>query len=117
MLEKLYSRIKIPKWTESDNMSFNIYKFKQFAEKWGLEVITSNFNYPKSKGLSKKGMQIAKITLAKSQYTNLNLQLYLYYENSPITGVGYILIELQSNRKLKIKLKRVYEIKIKNSDS
>lgn len=57
----------------SENVPFNSYKFKQFTEEWGYEVITLSPNYPKSNSLAEKDVHIAKTIFKKSIYTNLDL--------------------------------------------
>ena len=56
----------IPERLIADNMPFNSEKFKDFASKWGSEVVTSSPHYPKSNGLVERNVQTVKQLLRKT---------------------------------------------------
>lgn len=77
MIKNLFSIFRIQKWTVFDNVPFNIYRFKQYAMEWGIEVSKSSPNFYKPIDLTENGVHISKIMLKKQKKTNSDLQLYL----------------------------------------
>ncbi|XP_011688911.1 PREDICTED: uncharacterized protein LOC105450661 [Wasmannia auropunctata] len=86
---------------DPNNMPFGSYKFKQFAEDFGMQIITSSPHYPKSNGQAESGVKIAKSFLKKQ--VDLDVAL-LNYRNTEITNIGYSPSQLLMNRKLRTKL-------------
>jgi len=104
-LKAIFSKFGVPEQTVSDNNPFNSAKFRDFANSWSFEVITSSPNYPKGNGLAEKGVDIAKSMLKKSSFTKTDIELYLlYYRNTPIAGVGYSPAQMLQSRELRTKL-------------
>ena len=49
----------------SDKQPFNLFEFKEFANKWNFEVITTSPRYPRSNEQAGRAVQIAKKLLKK----------------------------------------------------
>lgn len=89
-LKMVFNLFGIPKQTVSDNNPFSSAKFKKFADDWHFEIITSSPNYPKGNGLAEKGMNVAKTMLKKSNYTMIDIELYLLnYRYIPIPDLTF----------------------------
>ena len=65
-MKDMFARHGIPERLIADNMPFNSVKFKDFANKWEFEVVTSSPHYPKSNGLIEKNIQTVKQLLRKA---------------------------------------------------
>jgi len=101
----IFSKFGVPEQTVSDNNPFNSVKFRDFANSWSFEVITSSPNFPKRNGLAEKGVDIAKSLLKKSSFTKTDIELYLLYNrNTPIVGVGYSPAQMFQSRELRTQL-------------
>lgn len=59
-MKDMFARHGIPGRLIADNMPFNSVKFKDFASKWEIEVVTSSPHYPKSNGLVERNVQTVK---------------------------------------------------------
>lgn len=59
-MKDVFARHGIPERLITDNMPFNSVKFRAFASKWEIEVVTSSLHYPKSNGLVERNVQIVK---------------------------------------------------------
>lgn len=91
----------IPEYLIADNMLFGSYAFRKFAEKMGIQVLTSSPHYSKSNGQAESGVKIAKYFLRKN--VDLDMAL-LNYRNTELSGIGYSPPQLLMNRKLRAKL-------------
>ena len=65
-MKYMFARHGIPERLIADNMPFNSVKFKDFANKWEFEVVTSSPHYPKSNGLVERNIQTVKQLLRKA---------------------------------------------------
>lgn len=102
VLKELFSRLGVPKKVIADNMPFGSLKFSQFSIEWNFQIITSSPHYAQSNGLAERGVGIAKDMLRKSDYTGLDINLFLLtYRNTPIAGVQYSPAQLLMSRELR----------------
>jgi hypothetical protein len=53
-MKSTFAHHGIPSKLVVDNMPFNSFKWKQFAQDWGFEIVTSRPGYPQSNGVAKK---------------------------------------------------------------
>ena len=103
-LKILFSNFGIPEVIRSDNNPFSSAEMNEFAKAWGFKIITSSPHYPKSNGLSEKGIGIAKKLIKKSIQSGTDLQLALLeYRATPLTGLDYAPCQLMMNRLLRTK--------------
>lgn len=61
-LVEVFSRNGIPEIITADNMPFNSFECKKFAESLDFKFETSSPDYPKSNGLAERAVQYAKIS-------------------------------------------------------
>ena len=86
-MKDMFARHGIPERLIADNMPFNSVKFKDFAGKWEIEVVTSTPHYPKSNGLVERNVQIVKQSLRKADESKQDAFLALVeLRNSPSSG-------------------------------
>ena len=104
-MKEMFARDGIPERLIADNMPCGSLKFKNFASKWEIEVVTSSPRYPKSNGLVERNVQTIKQLLKKAnkskQYAFLAL---LEVRNSPISDMEESPAELLMSRKLRTRL-------------
>ncbi|XP_017892179.1 uncharacterized protein K02A2.6-like [Ceratina calcarata] len=115
--KKCFATHGIPEIIVSDNMPLASYKFKNFAELWGIKLITSSPHYPKSNGQAESGVKIVKAYLRKE--VDLDTAL-LNYRTTNIPGVGLspaqILMGRQLRSKIPIKQNSLIKKRISNKD-
>lgn len=104
-VKAMFSRHGIPMTVISDNgPQFTSKCFKDFAEKYGFNHITSSPLYPQSNGLAEKGVQIVKRLLKKAADNTEDPYLaILNYRASPLEN-GLSPAEMLMNRKLRTRL-------------
>ncbi len=88
-MKAVFARHGIPKKVISDNgPCYSSHEFKQFADSWGFQHVTSSPHYPQSNGLAEKTVQTAKriFTKAKEDKRDPYLSL-LEYRNTPVDGL------------------------------
>lgn len=103
-LKTVFATHGIPKMIVCDNMPFSSYKFKQFSESMGIELIHSSPRYPQSNGLSEKAVGIFKGMLKKCKdNTDINIAL-LNYRSTPVAGLDYSPSQLLMSRSLRTNL-------------
>lgn len=104
-LKVIFSTFGIPTTFVSDNMPFNSKEFKNFAEEWDFNIITSSPRYPKSNGLAERTVGICKEMLRKSQEAGTDIyKSILEYRTTPLAGVEVSPSELLNNRLLRTTL-------------
>jgi len=100
-----FARHGIPKEIVSDNMPFNSYVFKQFAEEWGIKLSFSSPGYAQSNGQAERFVQTIKRMLMKAHEDGRDPYLALLeFRNTPITGMKQSPAELLMSRQLRAKL-------------
>ena len=104
-MKDMFPRHGIPERLIADNMPFNSVKFKDFASKWEIEVVTSSPHYPRSNGLVERNVQTVKQLLRKADESKQDAFLALLeFRNSPISGMDESPAELLMSRKLRTRL-------------
>ena len=104
-MKDMFARHGIPERLIADNMPFNSVKFKDFANKWEFQVVTSSPHYPKSNGLVERNIQTVKQLLRKADESKQDAFLALLeFRNSPISGMDESPAELLMSRKLRTRL-------------
>lgn len=104
-LKIVFSTHGIPTTFVSDNMPFNSYEFRSFANSWEFNLVTSSPRYPRSNGLAEKAVGICKAMLKKCGETNTDIHLaLLYYRNTPLAGLNVSPTELLNRRLLRTTL-------------
>lgn len=98
----IFARHGIPETVIADNMLFNSYEFRDFANLWNFHLTTSSPRYPKSNGEAEKYVGLVKIMLRKCKEdgTDPNLAL-LRYRSMPIKGMSYSPAQMLFNRRLR----------------
>lgn len=101
----IFARHGIPVTVVSDNgPQFSSQDYRDFAETYGFEHVTSSPLYPQSNGLAEKGVQIVKRLLKKAAETGEDPYLALLnYRASPLE-CGRSPGEILMNRKLRTRL-------------
>lgn len=102
-LKQIFVRFGIPGVIVSDHVPFNSTEFKEFASSWGIDVVHSSPNYPKSNGQVERAVGIFKSICRKVGLDNIELGL-LNYNSAPIVELGASPAELLQSRKLRTKL-------------
>ena len=67
----------IPYKIISDNHPFNSYEFKEFAKRYGFEVVSSSPEYPRGHGLIERHMQTVKKCMYKCDHSGQDIELAL----------------------------------------
>lgn len=93
-----FARHGIPELVRSDNgPQFSCREFKNFANEYGFEHITSSPKYPQSNGFIENAVKIAKMRISSSEDPYKAL---LAYRSTPLKN-GYSPAELCMGRKLR----------------
>ena len=100
-LKPTFARHGIPEEFVADNMPYNSYEFRCFAESWGFKLITSSPRYPQSNGLSERAVQTVKNILKKAEDPYIAL---MEYRNTPVTGMSYSPSQLLMSRVTRTKI-------------
>ena len=106
VLKENFSRWGIPKILKSDNgPAFASEQFKEFAENYGFEHVTSSPRYSQSMGFIEKYVQICKNVLKKAKKSNSDPYLaILEYRNTPIEGINLSPSQLLMGRRTRTQL-------------
>ena len=106
VLKENFSRWGIPKILKSDNgPAFASEQFKEFAENYGFEHVTSSPRYSQSMGFIEKYVQICKNILKKAKKSNSDPYLaILEYRNTPIEGINLSPSQLLMGRRTRTQL-------------
>ena len=101
----IFARHGLPVTVVSDNgPQFSSQDYRDFAETYGFEHVTSSPLYPQSNGLAEKGVQIVKRLLKKAAESGEDPYLALLnYRASPLE-CGQSPGEILMNRKLRTRL-------------
>ncbi|XP_046396811.1 uncharacterized protein K02A2.6-like [Ischnura elegans] len=100
-IKSIFARHGIPQVVRTDNgPPFGGREFQEFANKYGMDVVTSSPYYPKSNGLAEAAVKTVKNILAKERDPWLG---FLAYRASPMES-GYSPAELLMGRKLRTTL-------------
>ena len=92
-------------------MPFNSKEFRDFANNWEFELVTSSPRYPKSNGLAEKAVGIAKSIIKKCKHSGSDLnKAILEYRTSPLTGLDLSPSELLNKRLLRTGLPVTFKV-------
>lgn len=85
-ISAIFSRYGIPVHVCTDNgPQFGSQEFREFAQRYDFQHITSSPEFPRSNGLAEKGVQIVKRILKKTNDSNGDFWLgLLAYRSSPL---------------------------------
>lgn len=98
-LKSQFARYGVPSVLVSDNgPCYSSEKFKQFAQEWYFQHITSSPGYPKSNGQSEKTVQTVKAMLEKADDPYKAL---LSYRTTPLDEVNLSPAQLLMGRRLR----------------
>ena len=104
VLKNIFARFGIPITLISDNgPPFSSWKFKNFAQEWGIEHRTSSPYYPRGNGLAEKAVSIIKNILRKEGEEGLDEGL-LNYRACPLLNSEYSPGELMFGRRMRTKI-------------
>ena len=106
VLKAAFSCHGIPRVVISDNGPQSAcHQFHSFAEKYGIQHITSSPRHPQSNGLVERGVQTVKASLKKAHYSGGDFQLALLaYTMAPQETTGISPAQLLMGRKLRTTL-------------
>ena len=81
-LRSIFSRLDIPETLMSDNgPQFDSNQMREFAERYGIELVSSSPHYPQSNGLAERTVKTIKQMLLKAKDPYLAL---LCYQTTPV---------------------------------
>ena len=104
-LKIIFSKFGSPDTMVCDNIPFNSYSFKLFANEWNFNIVTRSPNYPRSNGLAEKAVGIAKSLIKKTCKKGKDIfDALLQYRNSPLKHVNYSPSQLLFSRRCKTRL-------------
>ena len=106
VLKENFSRYGIPVILKSDNgPAYSSSEFRDFANSYGFEHITSSPRYSQSMGFIEKYVQICKNLLKKSKKSNSDPYLaILEYRNTPIEGINLSPTQMLMGRRARTQL-------------
>ena len=106
ILKENFSRYGIPVILKSDNgPAYSSSEFRDFANSYGFEHITSSPRYSQSMGFIEKYVQICKNLLKKSKKSNSDPYLaILEYRNTPIEGINLSPTQMLMGRRTRTQL-------------
>ena len=99
-VKTIFSENGIPEKMISDNHPFNSYEFKEFAKKWGFQVVPSSPEYPRGHGLIERHVQTIKKCMHKCDHSGQDFELALLsLRSTPLDSHIPSPAELLNNRK------------------
>ena len=106
ILKENFSRYGIPVILKSDNgPAYSSSEFRDFANSYGFEHVTSSPRYSQSMGFIEKYVQICKNLLKKSKKSNSDPYLaILEYRNTPIEGINLSPTQMLMGRRARTQL-------------
>ena len=98
--KSIFSENGIPHKIISDNHPFNSHEFKEFARRWGFEVVPSSPEYPRGHGLIERHVQTVKKCMYKCDHSGQDIELALLsLRSTPLDSHISSPAELLNNRK------------------
>ncbi|GFX42229.1 uncharacterized protein TNCV_4310641 [Trichonephila clavipes] len=95
----------VPNIVVSDNIPFNSYIYKEFANDWDFNYAFISSHYSPSNGMVEKTVGISKSIMKKAREDRRDYFVDLMeYINTPISGLGLSPAQMMFNRRLKTKL-------------
>ncbi|GFW60389.1 transposon Tf2-9 polyprotein [Trichonephila clavipes] len=104
-LKTFFSRFGVPNMVVSDNIPFNSYIYKKFADDWDFIYAVISPHYSPSNGMVEKAVGIPKSIMKKAREDRRDYLVGLMeYRNTPISGLDLSPAQMMFNRRLKTKL-------------
>ncbi|GFW39822.1 transposon Tf2-9 polyprotein [Trichonephila clavipes] len=104
-LKTIFSRFGVPNIVVSDNIPFNSYIYKKFANDWDFNYAFINPHYSPSNGMVEKA-GVSKSIMKKAREDRRDYLVGLMqYRNTPISGLDLSPTQMMFNRGLKTKLR------------
>ncbi|GBM99013.1 hypothetical protein AVEN_131009-1, partial [Araneus ventricosus] len=95
----------VPNTVISDNIPFNSYIYKKFANDWDFNYAFISPHYSPSNGMVERAVGIAKGIMRKANEDRKDYFVGLMeYRNTPISGLNLSPAQIMFNRRLKTKL-------------
>ncbi|XP_032230541.2 uncharacterized protein K02A2.6-like [Nematostella vectensis] len=89
-----------PQYSNTRNIFSTTHEFKQFAEAWGFQHVTSSPEYPQSNGAAERAVQTAKRIFKKAAAENKDpFEGLLKYRNTPFDDIGVSPAQLLMSRR------------------
>ncbi|GBN61321.1 Uncharacterized protein K02A2.6 [Araneus ventricosus] len=104
-LKSIFSRFGVPNAVISDNIPFNSYIYKKFANDWDFNYAFISPHYSPSNGMAERAVGIAEGIMRKAKEDKKDYFVGLMeYRNTPISGLNLSPAQIMFNRRLKTKL-------------
>lgn len=104
-LKSIFSVFGVPHTVVSDNVPFNSYVYKKFANEWDFNYAFISPHFSQSNGMAERGVGIAKSIFRKAKEDEKDIYTGLMeYRNTPISGLDLSPAQIMFNRRLKTKL-------------
>ncbi|GFT40743.1 uncharacterized protein K02A2.6 [Trichonephila clavipes] len=104
-LKTIFSRFDVPNIVVSDNIPFNSYIYKKFANDWDFNYAFISPHYSPSNGMVQKAVGISKSIMKKAREDRRDYLVGLMeYRNTPISGLDLSSAQMMFNHRLKTKL-------------
>ncbi|GFU11706.1 transposon Tf2-6 polyprotein [Trichonephila clavipes] len=104
-LKTIFSRFGVPNIVVSDNIPFNSYIYKKFANDWDFNYTFISHHYSPSNGMVEKAVGISKSIMKKAWEDRRDYLVGLMeHRNTPISGLDLSPAQMMFNRRLKTKL-------------
>ncbi|GBO04475.1 Uncharacterized protein K02A2.6 [Araneus ventricosus] len=103
-LKSIFSRFGVPNTVISDNIPFNSYIYKKFANDWDFNYAFISPHYSPSNGMVERAVGIAKGIMRKANEDRKDFVGLMEYRNTPISGLNLSPAQIMFNRRLKTKL-------------
>lgn len=105
ILQGIFSIHGIPEIVVADNVPFNSYICKKFAEEWNFKFVYSSPMYPKSNGAAERAVQTCKNILKKCKEGGKSVYVALLeYRNMPIYNLNMSPAQILFSRMLRTKV-------------
>jgi len=101
---EIFTEHGFPKTLIADNMPFNSFECRTFANEWDINIITSSPHYPQSNGLAEKAVGIVKNMMKKCDNFNKVLIAIYNYNNIPLFDIDLSPSQLLNNRRMRTKI-------------
>lgn len=101
---EIFTEHGFPKTIIADNMPFNSFECRSFAQEWDINIVTSSPHYAQSNGLAEKAVGIVKNMMKKCIDFNRVLVAIYNYNNTPLADIDLSPSQLLNNRRMRTKI-------------